>query len=174
MTGELLTQKRSVSIIWLFKFIFSLLSFFLLHRETLISQSFKKIGDSVTVHSPCEPIIRGRKNGLYLGLFTKLPWNVRSSLIIRESSVIATTFCRCCCCLFNDGHVRQLLSDDVAVRRRIIYGMDDIQWPYDNRARIWPKFPDICLNVEGKTPENKKNMCVLKTARPKCKLLWRS
>ena len=26
---------------------------FLLHRETLISQSFKKIGDSVTVHSPC-------------------------------------------------------------------------------------------------------------------------
>ena len=26
----------------------------LLHRETLISQSFKKIGDSVTVHSPCK------------------------------------------------------------------------------------------------------------------------
>ena len=25
----------------------------LLHRETLISQSLKKIGDSVTVHSPC-------------------------------------------------------------------------------------------------------------------------
>ena len=30
------------------------LSFFLLHRETLISQSLKKIGDSVTVHSPCQ------------------------------------------------------------------------------------------------------------------------
>ena len=27
---------------------------FLLHRETLISQSLKKIRDSVTVHSPCK------------------------------------------------------------------------------------------------------------------------
>ena len=41
--------------------------------------------------------------------------------------------------------------------RRCPY-MDDIwcewlRWPY-NRRRIWPKFPDICLTVEGK-PWNK-------------------
>ena len=31
---------------------------FLLYRENLISQSFKKIGDSVTVHSPCQPTLQ--------------------------------------------------------------------------------------------------------------------
>ena len=32
----------------------------------------------------------------------------------------------CCCLLFNDSHVLQLWSDTVAVRRRIIYGLNDI------------------------------------------------
>ena len=56
----------------------------------------------------------------------------------------------CCCLLFKVGHVLQLWSETVAVRRRIIYVMDDIWWPYDNRGRMWPKFPDICLTVEEK------------------------
>ena len=38
-------------------------------------------------------------------------------------------------------HVLQLCSETVAVRRRMIY---------DNRGRMWPKFSDIRLTVEGK------------------------
>ena len=59
------------------------------------------------------------------------------------------------CLLFNDGHVLQLWSETVAVRRRMIYGLDDTWWPYDNRERMWPKYPDICLYGWGKTSTSK-------------------
>ena len=52
--------------------------------------------------------------------------------------------------LFNDCHVLQLRSETVVVRRRMTYGWDERWWPYNNRGRMWPKFPDICLTVEGK------------------------
>ena len=45
------------------------LSFFLLHRETLTSQSFEKIGDSVTVQSPCIPELQLQE---YCNLLKKL------------------------------------------------------------------------------------------------------
>ena len=54
----------------------------------------------------------------------------------------------CCCCLLsNDVHVLQLRSETVAVRRRMVYGLDDIGWPFDNRGRIWPKFPEFVLRL---------------------------
>ena len=55
-----------------------------------------------------------------------------------------------CCCLFNDGHILQLRWETVAARRRMIYCLDDTWWSYDNRGRMWPKFTDICLAIEGK------------------------
>ena len=54
------------------------------------------------------------------------------------------------CCLFNDGHVLQLWSETVAVRTQIIYGLDDIWWPYDNRGDNGLSFPEICVIVEEK------------------------
>ena len=44
--------------------------------------------------------------------------------------------------------------DRRAVRRRMIYGLDGIWWSYDNRERMWPRCPDICLSVEGKPRKN--------------------
>ena len=52
-------------------------------------------------------------------------------------------------------------SETVAVRRRMIYGLDYICWPHDNRGRTWPKFPDICLTVE-RTPREKINVIMKK------------
>ena len=44
--------------------------------------------------------------------------------------------------VFNDGHVLQLRSETVAVRRRKIYGLDNILWSYDNRGgKITKKTP---------------------------------
>ena len=60
-------------------------------------------------------------------------------------------YCCCCCLLFNESHVLQPWSVTIAFRRWMIYGLDDIWWPYDNRGRIWLKFPDICLTVEENT-----------------------
>ena len=45
-------------------------------------------------------------------------------------------------------------SETVAVRRRMIYGLDDIWRLYDNRGRMWPKFSDICVTVEGNPRKN--------------------
>ena len=56
--------------------------------------------------------------------------------------------------LFNNGCVVQLWSETVAVRRRMIYGLDDIWWSYEDRGRMRPKFPDICNTVEGKLRKN--------------------
>ena len=46
--------------------------------------------------------------------------------------------------------VPQLWSETVADRRRLIYDSDKIWWPYVKRGRMWHKFPEICLTVEGK------------------------
>ena len=60
----------------------------------------------------------------------------------------------CWCSLFSDDHLLQLRSETVAIRRGKIYSLDDIWWPYDNRGRMWSKFPDICLAVEGRPWKN--------------------
>ena len=38
-----------------------------------------------------------------------------------------------CCLLFNDGHVFQLWSETDAARKRIMYGLDDIQGAPEKR-----------------------------------------
>ena len=61
--------------------------------------------------------------------------------------------CYCYCCfLLNDDHVLQIWLETVAVRRQMVYVLNDI-WLSYNRERKWPKFPEIYLRVEGKTPE---------------------
>ena len=51
----------------------------------------------------------------------------------------------------------------------------DIWWPNDNRGRMWSKFPDICLTVEGKSrkkaqpgnwPDRGYHQSVLTNGRP--------
>ena len=59
------------------------------------------------------------------------------------------------CLIFIDGHVLQLWSETVVVLDGW-YMVWMILWPYDNRGRMWPKFADICLTVEGK-PRKKLN-----------------
>ena len=49
--------------------------------------------------------------------------------------------------LFNDGHVLQLSSETDAVRRRLIHGLDDIWWPYDNRVECGIYFLTFVLRL---------------------------
>ena len=50
-------------------------------------------------------------------------------------------------------HIRLCTTPMARDRRhptRMKYGLDDVCWPFDNRGRMWPKFPDIRLAIEGK------------------------
>ena len=60
--------------------------------------------------------------------------------------------------LYNDGRVLQLWSETVAVRRRMLHGLGDILWPYDNRGRMWPNFLRFVIQLRenpGKTSTKK-------------------
>ena len=59
-----------------------------------------------------------------------------------------------CYLLLNDESCTAAKARDCRRSQTDEYDLADMWWPYDTRGRMCPKFPDICLTVEGKPRKN--------------------